>query len=112
MQSLIRSKSAGVAGGRGTAGAGPGRDLLYIIKSEFLILTPIHQMLTSFICAIGVKLCLVSLSSSTLHCKCPTRVEQGWVINKPTVLFPPFPSSNKERLSGNKPRSRRSKDCR
>ena len=29
MQSLIRSKSAGVAGGRGTAGAGPGRDLLY-----------------------------------------------------------------------------------
>ena len=30
MQSLIRSKSAGVTGGRGTAGAGPGRDLLYI----------------------------------------------------------------------------------
>ena len=29
MQSLIRSKSAGVTGGRGTAGAGPGRDLLY-----------------------------------------------------------------------------------
>ena len=29
MQSLIRSKSAGVIGGRGTAGAGPGRDLLY-----------------------------------------------------------------------------------
>ena len=28
MQSLIRSKSAGVTGGRGTAGAGPGRDLL------------------------------------------------------------------------------------
>ena len=27
MQSLIRSKSAGVTGGRGTAGAGPGRDL-------------------------------------------------------------------------------------
>ena len=26
MQSLIRSKSAGVTGGRGTAGAGPGRD--------------------------------------------------------------------------------------
>ena len=25
MQSLIRSKSAGVTGGRGTAGAGPGR---------------------------------------------------------------------------------------
>ena len=32
MQSLIRSKSAGVTGGRGTAGAGPGRDLLYAIK--------------------------------------------------------------------------------
>ena len=29
MQSLIRSKSAGVTGGRGTAGGGPGRDLLY-----------------------------------------------------------------------------------
>ena len=27
MQSLIRSKSAGVTGGRGTAGAGPGRDV-------------------------------------------------------------------------------------
>ena len=26
MQALIRSKSAGVTGGRGTAGAGPGRD--------------------------------------------------------------------------------------
>ena len=30
MQSLIRSKSAGVTGGRGTAGVGPGRDLLYM----------------------------------------------------------------------------------
>ena len=30
MQALIRSKSAGITGGRGTAGAGPGRDLLYI----------------------------------------------------------------------------------
>ena len=29
MQSLIRSKSAEVTGERGTAGAGPGRDLLY-----------------------------------------------------------------------------------
>ena len=29
MQSLIRSKSAGVTGERGTAGAGPGRDLHY-----------------------------------------------------------------------------------
>ena len=28
MQSLIRSKSAGVTGGRGTAGPGAGRDLL------------------------------------------------------------------------------------
>ena len=27
MQPLIRSKSAGVTGGRGTGGAGPGRDL-------------------------------------------------------------------------------------
>ena len=33
MQSLIRSKSAGVTGGRGTAGAGPGRDLLYFWKA-------------------------------------------------------------------------------
>ena len=29
MQSLIRSKSAGVTGGRGTTVAGPGGDLLY-----------------------------------------------------------------------------------
>ena len=35
MQSLIRSKSAGVTGGRGTAGAGPGRDLLYCSPSCF-----------------------------------------------------------------------------
>ena len=36
MQSLIRSKSAGVTGGRGTAGAGPGRDLLYLrARAEF-----------------------------------------------------------------------------
>ena len=34
MQSLIRSKSAGVTGGRGTAGAGSGRDLLYRETSE------------------------------------------------------------------------------
>ena len=33
MQSLIRSKSAGVTGGRGKAGAGPGRDLLYQLSS-------------------------------------------------------------------------------
>ena len=32
MQALIRSKSAGVTGGRSTAGAGPGRDLLYNMK--------------------------------------------------------------------------------
>ena len=36
MQSLIRSKSAGVTGGRGTAGAGPGRDLLYFGLSPIL----------------------------------------------------------------------------
>ena len=30
MQALIRSKSAGITGGRGTVGAGPGRDLLYV----------------------------------------------------------------------------------
>ena len=30
MQALIQSKSAGVTGGRGTAGAGPGRDLLFV----------------------------------------------------------------------------------
>ena len=34
MQALIRSKSAGITGGRGTAGAGPGRDLLYSLESE------------------------------------------------------------------------------
>ena len=34
MQSLIRSKSAGVTGGRGTAGAGPGRDLLYYVHAQ------------------------------------------------------------------------------
>ena len=37
MQSLIRSKSAGVTGGRGTAGAGPGRDLLYVVESLIAI---------------------------------------------------------------------------
>ena len=37
MQSLIRSKSAGVTGGRGTAGAGPGRDiLLQSIEKDFI----------------------------------------------------------------------------
>ena len=34
MQALIRSKSAGITGGRGTAGAGPGRDLLYFERSD------------------------------------------------------------------------------
>ena len=34
MQSLIRSKSAGVTGGRGTAGAGPGRDLLQVYNQQ------------------------------------------------------------------------------
>ena len=29
MQGLVRSRTMGVTGGRGTAGAGPGRDLLY-----------------------------------------------------------------------------------
>ena len=36
MQSLIRSKSAGVTGGRGTAGGGPGRDLLYCLGLLFM----------------------------------------------------------------------------
>ena len=40
MQSLIRSKSAGVTGGRGTAGAGPGRDLLYFVVSVAGCLCP------------------------------------------------------------------------
>ena len=35
MQSLIRSKSAGVTGERGTAEAGPGRDLLYSVFCFF-----------------------------------------------------------------------------
>ena len=34
MQSLIRSESAGVTGGRGTVGAGPGRDLLYTLGPQ------------------------------------------------------------------------------
>ena len=37
MQALIRSKSAGITGGRGTAGAGPGRNLLY--GSSFMVTT-------------------------------------------------------------------------
>ena len=34
MQNLVRSKTIGVTGngGRGTAGAGPGRDLLYMAR--------------------------------------------------------------------------------
>ena len=40
MQSLIRSKSAGVTGGRGTAGAGPGRDLLYALPCLGVIEPP------------------------------------------------------------------------
>ena len=39
MQSLIRSKSAGVTGGRGTAGAGPGRDLHYRVDLGSLLAT-------------------------------------------------------------------------
>ena len=38
MQSLIRSKSAGVTGGRGTAGAGPGRDLRYLLLGRHHVL--------------------------------------------------------------------------
>ena len=38
MQSLIRSKSAGVTGGRGTAGAGPGTDLHYVNLLSVLLL--------------------------------------------------------------------------
>ena len=37
MQSLFRSKSAGVTGGRGTAGAGSGRDLRYYLPDETAI---------------------------------------------------------------------------
>ena len=43
MQSLIRSKSAGVAGGRGTAGAGPGRDLLYRVPSFLNAANPLSR---------------------------------------------------------------------
>ena len=35
MQALIRSKSAGITGGRGTAGAGPGMDLLYCVTAAW-----------------------------------------------------------------------------
>ena len=46
MQSLIRSKSAGVTGGRGTAGAGPGRDPLYcclFLMSKMFFLLKYNQ---------------------------------------------------------------------
>ena len=36
MPSLIRSKSAGVTGGRGTAGAGPGREVTAIRYASLL----------------------------------------------------------------------------
>ena len=45
MQSLIRSKSAAVTGGRGTAGAGPGRDLLY--TGLYLVRTSVSQCASS-----------------------------------------------------------------
>ena len=40
MQNLVRSKTIGVTGngGRGTAGAGPGRDL-FVVAEEYLPLT-------------------------------------------------------------------------
>ena len=44
MHSLIRSKSAGVTGGRGTAGAGPGRDLLYRQELSSTPSTPVFNV--------------------------------------------------------------------
>ena len=47
MQSLIRSKSAGVTGGRGTAGAGPGRDLLYAKVRHWLTIFDVPAVICS-----------------------------------------------------------------
>ena len=54
MQSLIRSKSAGVTGGRGTAGAGPGRDLLYVL----CVRCPGPLGPRSPVCPLGVLCCV------------------------------------------------------
>ena len=48
MQALIRSKSAGIIGGRGTAGAGPGKDLRKQI-AEFAAL----EYAVHFVSALG-----------------------------------------------------------
>ena len=55
MQALISSKSAGVTGGRGTAGAGPGRDLLYqsCLRHHNSVL--VEEVLTIFIPLVPVN---------------------------------------------------------
>ena len=69
MQNLVRSKTIGVTGngGRGTAGAGPGRDLLYIPthtpQSEYHRVTEVSKtankakMAEKCIAAAGLPLC-------------------------------------------------------
>ena len=52
MQSLIRSKSAGVTGGRSTAGAGPGRDLLYWLR--FFVLIHVRPCVWCVRCVLGL----------------------------------------------------------
>ena len=59
MQALIRSKSAGVTGGRGTAGAGPGRDLLYLGVGPCRLFFFVLLLLPCFFRALGLGTCLV-----------------------------------------------------
>ena len=65
MQSLIRSKSAGVTGGRGTAGAGPGRDLLYNLAK------PCTRILTASCKLPGM---VSSMPMPSLHFFCITAI--------------------------------------
>ena len=76
MQSLIRSKSAGVTGGRGTAGAGPGRDLLYSAKRPISVLA---QNLW------GIPSVLIQVLFSLPIC-----LLQGGVAKRNEGMKPPF----------------------
>ena len=72
MQHLVRSETIGVTGngGRGTAGAGPGRDLLYYCKIELLNLCVLRALSDSispypmesgncrFACRSGMRSCV------------------------------------------------------
>ena len=81
MQSLIRSKSAGVTGGRGTAGAGPGRDLLYLLL--YLIWMHGHQgsLLYSRVFCDPLSGAVLRPSVRTITCP-PSEVAQGSLPDK------------------------------